>query len=257
MGWPFLDIDVPFGFAHQGGDDVAPSNTEASFEHAVSLGYRYIETDVQVTSDGVLVIFHDDDLGPITGVPGRIEDLTWAEISELRVGDDHRLPRFEDVVLRFPSTRFNIDPKTDRAVEPLIDAIRRLDLLDRVAVGSFSDSRVRRVQAALGGELATSPGPIGTVAVLLRALIWPRPGTGYAALQIPPRYRGIPLAVPFLIERLHRMDLQVHFWTINERAEMEKLLDAGADAIMTDRTELLRTVLEQRGNWPDDGGDRE
>lgn len=250
MRWRFLDdTSTPFGFAHQGGDETAPGNTLASFGHAVSLGYRYIETDVQVTSDGVLVIYHDDDLEAGTGVAGRIDDMTWPEVAELRVGDGHSLARFDDVVERFPDVRFNIEPKTDRSVGALVESIERLDLADRVCIGSFDDRRLRRARKALGPDVCMSPGPIGVGIVLLAALVWPRWRSPFGALQLPPKVWILPLAHPWLVGRLHRMGLQVHIWTINTAEEMGELLDAGVDAIMTDKVSILRDVLQARDEW--------
>ncbi len=250
MNWAFLDPDVPFAIAHRGGDDVAPGNTEASFDHAVSLGYRYIETDVQVTSDGVLVMFHDDDLEAETGFAGKIEDLTFAQVGDLRLGDDHPIPVFDEMIRRFPEVHFNIEPKADSAVEPLISAIREHDLHDRVCIGSFDDARVRRVKEALGPNLATSPGPAGLAGLVARSALRRGGPVPHAAVQIPTSYSGVPLASSrALINRFQRLGLQVHVWTINDETEMVKLLDNGVDAIMTDRTELLREVLRARGQW--------
>ena len=198
MEWPFLNTAHPFGLAHQGGDEVAPGNTMAAFENAVSLGFTYIETDVQATADGVLVVFHDDDLQTLAKVAARIDELPWSEVKELRVHDEHPIPRFDDVVAAFDGVRFNIDPKAASAVEPLIDAIRAHDLVDRVLVGSFSDRRVGAVRRAIGDRLATSPGPFGLVDVLIRALIMPWWRPSYAAVQIPTKYWSVPLATSFL-----------------------------------------------------------
>ena len=252
MAWSFLDTSVPFGFAHQGGDEQAPGNTMAAFDHAVSLGYRYLETDVQATADGVLVVFHDDDLARLAGVDARVEDLTWADLRELRVGGSHPIPRFDEVVERFAAQRFNIDPKAGSAVGPLVEAIRRHDLTDRVMIGSFNDRRIRDVRAGVDADLATSPGPLGLIGVLLRALVMPWWRTGYAAVQIPVRYGFVPLATSFLIRRYHRLGLQVHVWTINDEEEMADLFDRGVDAIISDRPTALRRVLRARGAWPED-----
>lgn len=245
----FLDTPVPFGLAHRGGTDVAPGNTIAAFDHAVSLGFTYIETDVQRTRDGVLVIFHDEDLEPTTGVPGRVWDKTWAELAEVRVGGTHPIPRFDEVITRYPHTRFNIEPKHDEAVDPLVAEIKARSLLDRVCVGSFSDRRVRRARKALGARLATSPGPIGVTAIWLAAWLWPWHRSRHAAMQIPRRIWILPLTTPFLVGRYHRMGLQVHVWTINTAAEMAELYDRGVDAVMSDATGVLRQVLTDRGAW--------
>src|SRR6476659_1847681 len=115
-----------------------------AFEGAVALGYRYVETDVHVTSDGVLVAFHDDRLDRVTDRTGLIEELNWSEVSRARVDGIEPIPRFEDLLGAFPDLRINIEPKSDRAVDVLAETILRGDALDRVLIGSFVDRRVAR-----------------------------------------------------------------------------------------------------------------
>ncbi len=246
MTWAYLDVEIPFGMAHRGGRGPAPENTEAAFANARSLGYLHLETDVHRSADGVLVAFHDGELGRVGDRSGRIAELTWAELSEIDLGGGHRIPRLVDLLDAFPDARFNIDPKADDAVELLVEAIRSADALDRVCVGSFSEARVARARDALGPGLCTSPGPSGMVKVLIAAILWPRWTPPYGCVQIPPVANGIPLSSRWLIGRLHRLGLQVHYWTINERDEMHRLLDNGADAIISDEIELLREVLAER-----------
>lgn len=253
MQWSFLPSVTPFGMAHRGGHGSAPENTQAAFAHAVELGYNHVETDVHLTSDGVLVAFHDVDLERLAGINGRIADHTWAEIAEIELDGGHRIPRLEELLIAFPETNFNIDPKVDDAVEPLADMILRLDAVDRVCIGSFSEHRVSRMRQLLGPSLCTSPGPRGIVEVLLTAIVFPRPRFPYGCIQVPTRYKGIPLDHPWLIARIHAMDLQVHYWTVNDEAEMERLIDAGADGIISDEVELLRSILQRRGSWQSDG----
>ncbi|MEL7156048.1 MAG: glycerophosphodiester phosphodiesterase family protein [Actinomycetota bacterium] len=252
MKSPFVDEAVPFGIAHQGGTDVAPGNTEAAFQHAVSLGYRHIETDVQLTADGVLVIFHDAEVTDLTGAPGTIGERTWLEVSELRIGGEHPVPRFTDIIERFPSVAFNVEPKTDAAVQPLIDLIDQRDLRSRICVGSFSDSRVGRVRQALGPEVCTSPGPKGVATVFLRAVLGSARPSPHTALQIPTSVAGLPITGRWLVERCQRQQLQVHVWTINDAPTMVRLLDNGVDAIMSDEVTTLKRVLSERGAWPQD-----
>ena len=255
MQWAFLDHPVPFGIAHQGGTDVAPGNTEASFQHVVSLGYRYIETDVQATSDGVLVVFHNKNLGPTTGTKDRISNQSWAQLSDLRIEGEHPIPGFEDMIERFPAVRFNVEPKTDEAVGPLIELIRRRGIEDRICVGSFSDRRLARMRHGLGPTaVCSSPGPKGVMRVLSSALVGAsKTSLPYGALQIPPSYFGLSLSRKRLINNIHLLGLQVHCWTINDEATMNRLFDNGVDAIMSDRITLLRDVLEARGQWLQEG----
>lgn len=245
MVWPYLDVEVPFGMAHRGGRGPAPENTEAAFAHAVSLGYVHLETDVHRSADGVLVAFHDGVLDRVAGQGGEISELTWDELARIDLGQGHRIPRLVDLLDAFPEAHFNIDPKADDAVEPLIELISQRDDHDRICVGAFSEARVARVRAALGPRLCTSPGPGGMLRVLAAALLRPQWRPPYGCVQIPPAAGPLSLSSRWLIDRFHRLGLQVHYWTINEREEMVRLLDNGADAIISDEIDVLRDVLSR------------
>lgn len=250
MRHPFLDHPGPLPFAHRGGASDAPENTAAAFEQAVKLGFRYLETDVHVTSDGVAVAFHDDDLQRTCGRPGRVRDLTWAEVATARVDGREPVPRLDELIAAWPHTRWNIDCKSDRAMDALIDVLQRLDVLHRVCIGSFSDSRLRTLRRRLGPGLCSSLGPIATARLMVASrthCVMARPG-GLAA-QIPVRQGPVPVVTPALVRTAHRLGLQVHVWTVDDPGEMHRLLDAGVDGIMTDRPALLREVLEVRGEW--------
>lgn len=140
---PFLETTGPIAFAHRGGASAAPENTLAAFADAVSLGYTYVETDVHATADGVLVAFHDDDLSRTCSTPGRIAQLPWSTVSQARVSGTEQIPLLEDILGSWPTLRVNIDCKTDSALEPLIATIRRTNSIERVCLGSFSDSRLK------------------------------------------------------------------------------------------------------------------
>lgn len=244
--FPFLDHDGPIPFAHRGGASEAPENTLPAFAHAIDLGYRYLETDVHATADGVLVAFHDDVLDRVTDRTGSIAESTWAEVREARVDGREPIPLLEDLLATWPDARINIDPKADSAVEPLAAVLDRAGALDRVCVGSFSDERIDRMRSLLGPELCTGAGPnellslFGHGDVPLRA----------QAAQVPPvGYDGKPLVTERFVATAHDHGLAVHVWTIDDPAEMHALLDLGVDGIMTDRPAVLRDVLVERGAW--------
>src|SRR5690606_30716554 len=151
--FPFLDHPGPIPFAHRGGASEAPENSLPAFQHAIDLGFRYLETDVHATADGVLVAFHDDVLDRVTGHRGRIDELTWDEVSAARIDGREPIPLLEDILTTWPDARVNIDPKADTAVEPLVEVLRRTRAVDRVCIGSFSDERIDRVRDGLGPEL--------------------------------------------------------------------------------------------------------
>ncbi len=248
--WAFLDHPVPYAFAHRGGNQVAPENTVAAFQHAVDLGYRYLETDVHLTNDGVLVAFHDSGLERVAGLAGSVADHSWSELSTIDLGQATGIPTLDELLTTFPEHRFNIDPKADEAVAPLAEAIKSHRAIDRVCVGSFSDQRLADLRARLGRALCMSPGPRGLLA-LAAASRRPKPGRNlrFGAVQIPPTLGRLKLSAA-QVERFQELGLQVHVWTINEESEMRRLLDLGVDALMTDHTQLLKDVLIDRGQWP-------
>lgn len=248
MAWPFLDVASSVAIAHRGGDTEAPENTLAAFAAAVALGYTHLETDVHCTADGVLVAFHDPDLQRMTGVPGCIAERTWAEVAAIEVGGGHRIPTLDELLDAFPDRYFNIDPKADRAVVPLGDAIARHAAVTRVCVGSFSDERVRRLRRRFGPSLCTAPGPQGIARVLAAARGLAPRRLPYGCVQVPPRFGPISVSGA-LVSRIHDLGLAVHVWTINDEAQMHELLDAGVDGIMTDKVRVLRDVLRARGRW--------
>jgi glycerophosphoryl diester phosphodiesterase len=253
--YPFLDWPGPLAFAHRGAhtdeDGTARgTNTMPAFEHAVRLGYRYIETDVHVTADGELLAFHDDRLDRVTDATGVIAELPWARVREARVDGREPIPRFEDLLGAWPDLRVNVDPKHDAAVEPLAEVLSRTDAVDRVCVGAFSDKRLARLQALVGGALCTSMGPRQVARLVAASKRLP----GGASLkapcaQVPTNQGRIQLVTDRFVAAAHRRGIQVHVWTIDDRAEMQRLLDLGVDGIMTDRPQVLKELLVERGAW--------
>lgn len=246
----FLEHDGILAFAHRGGALDYPENSAAAFQAAVDLGYRYLETDAYATRDGTLIAFHDDRLDRVTDRTGRIAELAYADVKPARIEGREPVPLMEDLLASFPEARFNIDPKHDGAVAPLAEAIRRTDALDRVCIGSFSGARLARLRAMLGPRLCTSMGPWDTTR--LRFSAWGLPMGGFAHIgcaQLPVRQYGVTLVDAALVRRAHAAGLQVHVWTIDDPAEMTRLLDLGVDGLMTDRPAVLKQVLTARGAW--------
>lgn len=250
--WLFLDAPGPLAFAHRGAHDAdagVPENTMSAFAAAVELGYRYVETDVHVTSDGHLLAFHDDRLDRVTDRSGRIADMPWAQVRRARVGDREPIPFLEDLLGTWPELRVNIDPKHDGSVVPLAEVLERTGAVDRVCVGSFSDRRLKALRRLVGPRLCTSLGPAGTARLRMASTGVPLGRYPAACAQVPVRSGRIRLVDRRFLSAAHRRGLQVHVWTIDEEAEMVRLLDLGVDGIMTDRPQVLKAVLEARGEW--------
>jgi glycerophosphoryl diester phosphodiesterase len=269
---PFVRADPPFVIAHRGASDDAPENTIPAFQAAVDEGCQYLETDAHVSRDGVVVAFHDHRLDERTNRRGEIEALDIADIERADAGFHFagpsgtfpfrgrgvRVPRLEEILARWPDVFVNIDPKTDRCVDPLVALINRLDAWDRVCIGSFSDRRLARVRGLSGGAACTSMGPLATATARIASAGGRMPRLGADCLQVPIRHHGVTIVTERFVRAAHRARLPVHVWTVDDEPTMHHLLDIGVDAIMTNRPQRLFDVLAHRGDVPplDLGGTR-
>lgn len=250
---PYLDGPLPIAFAHQGGASEHPENTMPAFDHAYRLGYRYMETDVHASSDGVLFAFHDADLQRTCGQPGLIRDLTAEQVSTMRVAGREPIPRLDELLSTWPDAKFNIDCKSDHALPHLLQRLDRIDVFDRVCIGSFSDARLDAVRERYGPRVCTSMGPRDVAKVRLGTWVGRTPRfNGVAtplAAQVPVRQGPLPIVTKSFVDGAHAAGLQVHVWTIDDPDEMRRLLDLNVDGIMTDRVTALREVIHERGLW--------
>ncbi len=244
----FLDHPTPISFAHRGGAGHHPENSWRAFEHAVKLGYAYLETDAHATSDGVLVAFHDKTLDRVTDRTGAIARLPASEVAAARIDGTEPIPLLADLLGAWPDVRFNIDVKDAPAARPLAELIRRAAAWDRVCLTSFSAARLRATRRLLDRPVCTATSPVGAAA--LRSGVPGRMlGPALAARWVRCAQLPVGLATAPLIGRAHAAGLQVHVWTVNDKELMTSLLALGVDGIMTDETELLRDVLIDRGAW--------
>lgn len=255
MTWPYLQHPGPIPLAHRGGLEDGPENTMRAFAGAVARGYRYLETDVHATADGVLLAFHDERLDRVADRPGVIAELPYAEVRTARVGGEP-IPLLEDLLASFPDVRVNIDIKAANAISLLVETLDRTGARERVCVGSFSQARLTRFRRLTHGRVCTSLGPVEVAA--LRAV-------SYVPGRLPMLLRGAVAQVPVserlpglgrlsivdrrFVDAAHRRGIPVHVWTINDPDEMRRLLDLGVDGLITDRPSLLREVLTERGQW--------
>ena len=249
---PFLDAPTPLAFAHRGGAADGDENTVAAFERAVKLGYRYVETDVHATSDGVPVVFHDATLDRVAGRGGRISSLSWADLRSVRVAGAALVPRLDEVLDAWPEIRFNIDMKADAVVAPAVDAIHHSGAAARVLLASFDDRRLARARVLAGPSVVTSLGSRSVARLRIASLagVPLRLPAAVAAAQVPPQLGRITVVDGRFIALAHRLNLQVHVWTIDDPTEMNRLLDLGVDGLMTDRLTVLRDVYQARNLWP-------
>lgn len=263
MSHPFFALEGPVVFGHRGASGERPENTLASFEHALAQGAQVIETDVQLTRDGEVVLLHDANVARTTDGRGDVAELSAAELERLDAGFQFRaldgsaafrgrgvrVPRLEEALARFPGVRFNIELK--RCHAPLVASVvalvrrfgrERLTLLaaerDDTMALLRAELRERDVPAATGASL-------GDVLGFVRAAIaGEAPPPDPMALQIPAEFVGRPLVTRELVDFAHRHGVRVHVWTINEADEMRRLLALGVDGLMSDFPGRLREVVD-------------
>ncbi len=261
---PFLNGERPIAFAHRGGSALAPENTLQAFRQALALGIRFIETDLHMTRDGVIVVSHDERLERCTDGHGRIAEHRLAELRSFDAGyrfsPDGRsfpargkgdcIPTLEEVVELSPELHLNVEVKQrwPSMLRPLWDFIRTRGLEERFLVAAAQDPLVREFRGVSGGRVATSAGRSEVLAFWAAA----RAGldrvlpVGYDALQVPVKAGILTVIEEGLLRAAHRRGLHVHAWTIDEQVEMDRLLDLGVDGIMSDRPDRLMRAISQR-----------
>jgi glycerophosphoryl diester phosphodiesterase len=245
----WFDAAAPRVLAHRGLALRAPENTAAAFAAARDAGAQYLETDVRLTRDRVAVLAHDATFRAADGRVGEIRRSSMDELREVDLGGGVGFTSLEDALDAFP-LRWNIDVKADEAVTAAVEVLGRVGAIDRVLLASFSERRRVRLVRALPG-VATSLG-IGGVARVLAAS---RTGSvaavraalaGADAVQVPERARGLRVVTPRLVRAVHAAGAEVHVWTVNEPADMRRLLDLGVDGLVTDRTDLALEAVRER-----------
>ena len=253
----YLDHDGPIPLAHRGFNLEGLENSMMAFQAAIDLGFRYLETDVHATSDGVLLAFHDESLDRVTDGTGLITSMPWAQVSQARIGGVEEIPRLETMLHAWPHARFNIDIKSAGAIGPLVRVVERARAHHRVCITSFSDARRRAALRRFSRPVVTSAGQ--TRAAQFRLASLARGGRGAAlvaaamrdadGLQVPVSHQRIPVVTAATIAAAHTAGKFVHVWTVNDPAQMHQLLDLGVDGLVSDRADLLKAVLTQRGQW--------
>ncbi len=238
--------------AHRGFSLDTLENSMAAFRAAVDLGFRYVETDAHGTKDGRAVALHDASLDRTTDGHGEVANLNWSEVKSAKIGGVEPVPLLEDLLGTWPTLRVNIDVKGPSGIAAVADAIERTGAHDRVCIASFSTARREATVALLSKPVATSAGTREAVAFFAGGLLGANmaaPLVLVDAVQVPVRLGVVPILTPRHVALAHAAGKQVHVWTINDKAEMERLIAMGVDGIVSDRADVLKSVLVNIGRW--------
>ena len=221
---------VPVG--HRGAPRIFPENTLEAFERAVDLGAWMIELDVRQTSDGVLVVFHDEELGRMCGADGTVQSHTWDKLAKLQVEGWFRIPRLDDVLRRLRERVWvNVEVK-QADPQKVADTVAKAGMSDQVVVSSF-DWEVLAAVAKVDAKLQ-------------RGLLTETRGDPAAALAKHAATGWFPRAdlidAPLLAE-VHGAGGYVMTWTVDDPVAIRRLADLGVDAICSNDVESLVTAL--------------
>jgi glycerophosphoryl diester phosphodiesterase len=258
---PYFALPSPWLIAHRGGSLEAPENTLVAFEHAAALGADVIETDVHLSADGEVMVFHDDDTRRLTGVPGTVEARTKEELATLDAafgfspngqdfpwrGKGVRIPTLVEVLARFPRMRFNIEAKGDEA--PLAEALAQvLEAAGReqtVCVGAAHRVQARRLKDRLPRYARFLPTANAFPHFLAAWRLLPRGWTSgdYDLAAVPIRQWGVGVISKCVVDHFHARGMPIQVWTVDEERDMRLLLRRGVDGIMSDRPSLLKRVM--------------
>lgn len=241
----------PLAIAHRGGAALAQENSLAAFGLATGLGLRYLETDVRVTSDGHLVCFHDDTLDRVTAATGPVRARSLRQLRALRINQAEPIPTFDEALDAFPDQCFTVDPKDQDGLAPLVKSLRRRGVAERVCIAGAWDGWLAHVREEVP-EVTTALGWRSLTGLLMCARTGMQPPRALATApfaHVPVKLGRLPIFVERLVAMSYDIGVRVVTWTVDEPVVMRRLLDAGVDAIITDRPDVLREVLVSRDQW--------
>ncbi len=266
MRHPFFDVPVPHAIAHRGAGGEAPENTLPAFELAWRQGVQILESDVHPTADGVAVLLHDERLDRTTNGSGLVTETSSERLYELDAGhrfsvDDGqtfpargqgiRVPTLAEALEALTEARFNLEIKagSPEFIESVVELVMETGAEDRTLLTAGEDpvmADLRPVLERTGAKVAQGASLADVVGFVRAASEGGTPPPEPMALQIPADFGGRPLVTRELVEFAHAHDVLVHVWTINEPAEIERLLDLGVDGLVSDFPRRVIDAIERR-----------
>ena len=250
-------------FAHRGGGGLFPENTLGAFEYSAKMGVDVLELDVHATADGALVVLHDGSVNRTTDGSGRISEMTLEAVKKLDAGYKFStdggqtfpfrgkgitVPTLQEIFDALPNMTFNVEPKQAEPsiTKPLCELIRERKMTDKIIVGSFRQTAIDEFRRECT-EVATSatPSEVSKFLAMYKTGIGESYSPPMQALQIPQNLGSLQIVSKDFIETAHKLNLKVHVWTINDTADMSRLIEMGVDGIMTDYPDRMLNLLNK------------
>ncbi len=231
--------------AHRGGDEVAFENTFEAFADSYALGYRWLETDVQISRDGILYAMHDYNLKRVVGININIDQLYSEDLDQILINGKHRIPRIATLLRKFHDVTFNLDAKNINAAKALVNLLNNNKSFQNLCLGSFSHNTKNYMRKFLKRDLPMSFSQWEVFSLILNIKFNKHAKYNASYLQTPKSYLGYKLISKKLLDYCKKNGIKVHVWTINERSDMKKLIAMGVDGIMTDKCRTLLDVASK------------
>ena len=231
--------------AHRGGTEAAFENTYEAFTDAYMLGYRWLETDVQISRDGILYAIHDYNLKRVVGINININQLNSEDLDQILINGKHRIPRIDTLLRKFHDVTFNLDAKNINAAKGLVNLLNNNKSFHNLCLGSFSHNTINYMRKFLKRDLPMSFSQWEVFSLILDIKFNKDKKYNASYLQIPKSYLGYKLISKKLLDYCKKNGIKVHAWTINEKYEMKKLIGIGVDGIMTDNCRTLLDVARK------------
>lgn len=258
---PVFDTNRRLVFAHRGGALLAPENTLPAIDNGIALGADGLEIDVQLSADGIPVVIHDRTLDRTTDRTGPVQGLTASELATVDAGfhfvqdgtfpfrgQGIGVPTLEAVLSRHPDARIIIEMKggEPELASQVGATIKRAGAIDRTCVGSFYQASIDAIRAH-HPEVVTSASQEEARWALHRSWVrwpWPRPRP-YCAFQVPEHAGRMRVVSRNFLDHVHREGHSVQVWVVNDRADVERLLDWGVDGIISDVPDAAVAARDQ------------
>ena len=261
---PFFDSKHPIIFAHRGASFDYPENTITAFQAAIKYGVQYLETDVHITKDGVIVVCHDDNVERIGGVNKSIGEMTLKEIEKIDAGANFtkdngdtfpfrdngiKIPTLEKLLTKFKDVRINIEIKdgTVQTTKEVLAIIKKHGAEERCLLATASGKAALHLIRKEAPEIATCACKGEVISFLAGSYLAKKPfeNINFDALQVPEKHSIIRVVNGRFLETAKNFGVEVHVWTVDEVADMKRLLNMGVDGIMTNCPDLGLAVAKQ------------
>ena len=256
---PFFDFRRPLVFAHRGGCVLGPENTLAAFDLGRQAGADGLELDIHLSSDGVPVVHHDSTLDRTTSASGPLASRTAADLARVDAGwrfagrgeypfrqQGVGIPSLRDVLRKYPDVPVIIDMKVDSREmgEAVAREVRAAGAADRVCAAGYGACSAAAARAALPDMACSATRPEASLAVYRAWARWPIGRARYGGYQVPERTSLLRIVSQRFIQYAHETEVKVQVWTVDEEADMRRLLAWGVDGLISNRPDLAVRVRD-------------